>query len=193
MKRASCLNAFVAVRDAARLRVLRHGPRYVERLSRNQQGDTYIELLIALVIIAFAVVAILGALTTSITNSAEHRSLSVDETLVKSYLETAKKVIELQPSPVFLPCQSASAYDSSVMAAFGSGNVPSGYSVAITDVEYWNSSTSSFSAPPCTPNNRDEGTQLVTATAWNNSSSMNLSTIVRDPCYESASGARTTC
>ena len=142
----------------------------------------------AMVIIAIAAAAIMGALTTSLAESAQHRSLSVDETLVKSYLETAKNVIELQPSPQFTPCAPNNAsYDSAVMSAFGSTNVPSGYNVAITKIQYW---TCSGFGPlsGCSSNSfPNAGIQQITVTASNSSSAMSLTTIVRDPCYETSS------
>lgn len=157
-----------------------------EAVSR-ERGDTYIELLMAMVIIAFAAVAILGALTTSLAESAQHRSLAVDETLVKSYLETAKNVIELQSSPKFAPCAPNTTYDPMVMSAFGSSNVPQGYSIKITQVQYWNGSGFGPMSG-CQPTNfPNAGIQQITATASNSQSAMSLTTIVRDPCYETSS------
>jgi len=160
----------------------------------RERGDTYIELLIATVIIAFAATAILSALTTSIANSAEHRSLSVDETLVKSYLETTKEVLEAQSSPAFSPnCPMASSYESNAtLVAWRSANVPNGYTVEIESVQYWNGS--GF-VSGCTLNSYpNDGIQLITVRASNNSTSTTLSTAVRDPCYEDVThSTRTAC
>jgi type II secretory pathway pseudopilin PulG len=60
----------------------------------GENGDTLIEVLLAIVIIAIAVTAVLGGLVTSITSSAEQRSLAANDTLTKSFAETAKDQIE---------------------------------------------------------------------------------------------------
>ncbi|HAM01854.1 MAG TPA: hypothetical protein DCQ30_06450 [Acidimicrobiaceae bacterium] len=61
-------------------------------------GDTLVELLIAIVIIALSVSALLGALITSLTSSAEHRSLANLDTVVKGFAEAATYQLELQPN-----------------------------------------------------------------------------------------------
>jgi len=55
----------------------------------GEGGDTLIELLIAIVIISLSVTALLGMLITSLTSSAEHRSLADLDTVVKSFAESA--------------------------------------------------------------------------------------------------------
>lgn len=166
--------------------------------TRDEKGDTYIELLIAVVIIAFSVVAILGALTTSITSSAEHRSLSVEDTLLKSYMETAKYQIQLQPTPDFMPCATVSTYTTGAKSIVFTNSYAPTYTVAITQVKYWNgtafvSTCSNTLGQP----NQNNGIQLITVTAGNTQSNVSgdLSTVVRDPnwrsCYES--GSTTSC
>jgi type II secretory pathway pseudopilin PulG len=70
---------------------VRHQPR------RDERGDTLIELLIATTIIAITVSALFGALIGSITGSVEHRSLATLNTVLKSFAESAKYDIQLQP------------------------------------------------------------------------------------------------
>lgn len=62
---------------------------------RGDAGDTLLELLIALVIIALAVGPILGMLMESAMSSAEHRSLATLDTLLKSFAATATSHLEL--------------------------------------------------------------------------------------------------
>jgi Tfp pilus assembly protein PilV len=83
-------------------------PRTVPELDEN--GDTLIEVLLAIVIIAIAVTAVLGALMTSITSSAEQRSLAANDTLTKSFAETAKDQIE-EKMGGFLACTNPCAVD----------------------------------------------------------------------------------
>lgn len=68
-------------------------------MSQTETGDTLLEVLIALVIISLSVVALLGVLTTSITSSAEYRSLVTVDTVLKNFAEAVKYDIELQPQP----------------------------------------------------------------------------------------------
>jgi len=102
-----------------------------------------------MVIIGVAVVAMLGALTTSISASVEHRSLANDDTLAKSFLDTVKYQLQLKPSPGFvsgcgatLPTTILATYGAQVPAWSNSNeppgySIPAGYSVQITGVQCW--------------------------------------------------------
>ena len=65
---------------------------------RDDRGDSLIEVLIAVVIIALAAGPLIGALLESIAASAEHRGLATTGTLLESFAETA--VSEIQTSPL---------------------------------------------------------------------------------------------
>lgn len=75
---------------------------------RGEQGDTLIEVLLTVVIVAIAFAALMGALVSAISGSTEHRSLSVDDTLLKSVAESAKNQIETGPGAQFTTCASQS-------------------------------------------------------------------------------------
>lgn len=98
---------------------------------RDDSGDTYVELLVTLLVVGLASVAIIGGLMASTRASTVHRSLANTETLTKSALEQAKYEIELAPSPLFLPCGSTNS--------------------AITLLTTWNSEMSSQSLWPAVP------------------------------------------
>ncbi len=68
------------------------------RRARRDAGDTLIEVLIALIILALSVSAILGMLVTAITTTSEYRSLATDNTVLKSFAEAAKYEIQLGPN-----------------------------------------------------------------------------------------------
>jgi type II secretory pathway pseudopilin PulG len=138
----------------------------------SEAGDTLIEVLMAIVIIALAASALLGALLTSVTGSVEHRSLSVDDTVLKGFAEAAKEQIELQSTPLYAPC--ASNY------LITPPTFPTGYSATITAIQYWNISAFQASCP-----STDRGAQLITAKAVNsaNGVSQTLSFVVRNPGY----------
>lgn len=60
----------------------------------GDRGDTLIELIIAMVIIALAVVPFVGTLIETLSGSGEHRTLSTLNTALKDFAETAKSQIE---------------------------------------------------------------------------------------------------
>ena len=65
---------------------------------RDERGDTLIEVLLAVVIIALAAGPLIGALLESIAASAEHRGIATTGTVLESFAETA--VSEIETSPV---------------------------------------------------------------------------------------------
>ena len=92
---------------------------------RGEAGDTLIEILIAIVIISLSVVALLGTLTETVTSSAEHRSLSTLDTLLKSFAEAVKYDVQYQPvaTSIYTECatnyQVVSVYPTSAAAGTG--------------------------------------------------------------------------
>jgi len=173
---------------------------FVSRTS--ERGDTLIEVLIAVVIISLAAVALLGTLTTSIASSVEHRSLSVDDTLLRSFAETVKQSIELDPSGAkFSPC--ASSY--SIPIPSNEVPLPAGYTVSGFQagppallqlssnglsngqfgIQYWNGSAfQSMSSGGCVNTSPDNGIQLITIVATApNQVTQTLSFVVRNPGY----------
>ena len=178
------------------LRALRRD-RYSAHDKASEAGDTLVEVLISVVIISIAAAALLGTLTTSLAASGEHRSLSVDDNLLKSLAETAKHSIELDPaSPQFAVC--AGSYT----VPFTLPSSDTGYSIAgyngtnavtITSnalplsgsqygIEYLNGTT--FQPTSCNNTSPNNGAQLITleVTAPNQITQF-LSFIVRNPKY----------
>ncbi|HLX88927.1 MAG TPA: prepilin-type N-terminal cleavage/methylation domain-containing protein [Acidimicrobiales bacterium] len=157
-------------------------PQATNRSTHHEHGDTLIEVLIAVVIIAIAAAALLGGLTTALTASGEHKGLSVDDTLLKSYAEAAKQQIEISQSVAFTQCTpSTYAIAYTVPAQFST------YTVAAQSVTFWNSGSKSFSTT-CNHVKPDEGIQLITVTATAPQAAggytQTLSFVVRDPNYE---------
>jgi type II secretory pathway pseudopilin PulG len=154
----------------------------------SEAGETLIELLIAVAIIGIAVVAILGALLTSVTASTQHRGLAVEDTLLRSYAEQAKQQIELQtPTPT-----SSALYQQSCQASYSVSwpppgfTVPAGYNVTITKIKHWTAAgfVDSFACVS------DTGLQLITVTASGPSGlTQQLSFVVRNPNYAPASSS----
>lgn len=117
----------------------------------REEGDTLLEVLIAVVLISLTVAALLGALVTSITSAGEHRTLADIDTVLKSYAENAQYAIDLQSSPWYTDCATvttgaSSAYDGRTVTT---PPVPSGWSEGpyIVGIRYWNNTTHGFDSP----------------------------------------------
>ncbi len=106
----------------SRRRTLRLARREVD-LHENESGDTLVEVLVAIVIIALTVVALMGTLTTSITSSAEYRSLATVDTVLKNFAEAIKNEVQLAPTPLYSDCatsyQVANEYPTSAVIGAG--------------------------------------------------------------------------
>lgn len=88
-------------------------PCHPELRSRDDRGQTLIEVLIAVVIVALAAVPLLGALLQALSSSGEHRSLATLDVLLKGFAETATSQIELSPTatgPAFNNCSGTVRY-----------------------------------------------------------------------------------
>jgi type II secretory pathway pseudopilin PulG len=124
------------------------GPPGPDRGRGSDRGDTLVEVLLATLIIAITVSALLGALIQSIGGSVEHRSLATVDTVLRSFAESAKYDIQLQPvvpgvsSPLFTECATSyrvlsspspsSGPATTAVTVFGTGYAPnSPLSVAI--------------------------------------------------------------
>ncbi|HVA02369.1 MAG TPA: prepilin-type N-terminal cleavage/methylation domain-containing protein [Acidimicrobiales bacterium] len=68
----------------------------------SEVGDTLIEVLVAIVIIALTVTALLGALVTAITSSTTQQSLSTVDSVLNGFAQSA--LFEVQQSSVFKNC-----------------------------------------------------------------------------------------
>ena len=134
--------------------------RALVKKSRSEAGDTLIELLIALVVIGLASVALLAAFATSITASAEQRTLASLDTLLKSYVETA--IYQIQQQPVVASPPSAPLYSSCAATYTPTYTLPPGYtgytvsiSASTTPVQYWETpplvATAGFYPTPLLP------------------------------------------
>jgi len=100
----------------------------------SEAGDTLIEVVIAVVVIALTAAALLGAITTSIVSSAAHRNLSTDDALLRSYAEEVQYQVEQQPAPLYQQC--ATTYN--IAPDF---TVPTGYQLAVGQIQYWGDPT----------------------------------------------------
>ncbi len=163
--------------------------------STNETGSTLIEVLLATVILSVSGVAILAMTETSLSGSAEHRSVAVANTLLGDYAESLKYQIEQSPSDTFVDCPTpATGVQNYVLSWYQSHyqqsstfTVPAKYSVSITAVAPWNNSTLAFDTNGCptTGTNYDAtGLQRLTLTATGPSNVQESMTIVvRNPAF----------
>jgi len=155
--------------------------------THREEGDTLVELLVTLTVLALAVVSLVNAFGAIIASSARHRELATLDNVLKNFAESATYQIQLQPNPLFVPCATLTAtattpqqvlYGSQVL----SYSPPSGFTIsATTKYLYQNSMFQTLSSPgQC--DQSQYWPQLITATATGpNGASAHLSFVVTDP------------
>jgi hypothetical protein len=143
----------------------------------------------AMMVIGITAAGLLAAFATSISASEQHRSLATDDTILKSYVESATYQISQAPSPNFSACASAATYTSGVDAvsfAMPAADVPS-YTVGISSVSYWNGSAFTGTCV-----NGSTAPQQITAYATGPyKTSDSLDFIVTDPAFATPAGTAT--
>ncbi len=154
-------------------------PRATTRASRraSESGDTLIEILIALVVLGMASVALIIAFGTSISASSDHRQLSSSGIALDSISQQV--IADMQATPSLFECPYVfSSYEAATFgAAVGSPNyinIPANFTATFDTsntypVEYWNTSTNSFSTGnPATTGSCAAGQpQLITISVTN--------------------------
>ncbi|HUZ41829.1 MAG TPA: type II secretion system protein, partial [Acidimicrobiales bacterium] len=133
----------------------------------SEEGDTLIEVLIAIVILGMASVALLVSFATSITASGTYRDVATLDTVLRSASEEVITQIQQQPAALFESCGGAADVTFSL---------PTGYTAAITSVSYWNGAA--FQST-CVPNAEQWISLSVTETQNGRTASNNF--IVDDP------------
>jgi type II secretory pathway pseudopilin PulG len=137
----------------------------------SEAGDTLLEVLIAIVVLALASVALIVGFGTSISSSAEHRNLATFDTILAATSQEAIAQIQLQQS-LFQTCEATPA----LTVAFYQGenasgkplllNIPSPYTsqytVTYTGVLYWDSANGVYDSTSCVSNGYQA--ELITLT-----------------------------
>ncbi len=168
----------------------------VERLrsiseSEQEDGDTLLEILIALLVISVTVVALLTGYVSSIGGSATHQNLTEIDVMLRDVAESATYQIQQGGvnAPLFVPCAMVSGFaaTSSLGAAsntlyYGplsgypaseptidvSNLIPAGYSLSLNGsmaIQYWNASKIPSWTSAC-PNSSGNQVQLITLTGY---------------------------
>jgi len=134
---------------------------------RSEAGDTLLEVLIALVVLGVASVALLVSFATSISASSTYRDVATLDSVLRTASEEVITQIQQQPAAMFASCGGAANVTFSL---------PTGYTAAITAVEYW---TGSSFGTACVPNAQQWITLSVTQTQNHRNATNNF--IVDDP------------
>jgi hypothetical protein len=158
----------------------------------SEDGDTLVELLIAITVLGLAGVALMGGFGTVIGASAEYRSLATIDSNLKNFAESAINQIQLQSTAIFSPCATASGQTSSTAntekynGTLLTYQPPAGYTIQITSIQYlYNNTTFAPSSGSTVCDPTQYWPQLITANATGpKGTNVNLSFVVDDPQYE---------
>jgi len=131
----------------------------------NDEGETLIELIIAVAIMGIAVVAIVGGIATSILMSDVHRKQATAGASVRDYAEAVAGHYNPSATPTYLP------------SAVGFA-APNGFTAAVTSVKCWNDTSNVFS--DCTTANAVQQVTLSVAST-DSRASESVAVVVRQP------------
>jgi hypothetical protein len=116
---------------------------------RGEEGYTLSEVCIAVIILAAAIVTAVGALSSAIFVSRQHRDVVTSDELVRRYAE------QLIAAP-YQDCATPATY----LASSPPAGVPASYTVTITSITYSDGGNPVGYGAAC-PGTGDAGTQLI--------------------------------
>ena len=134
----------------------RHMNRRLKRFAvdaHDERGDTLVEVLMTIVILAVAFVGILSGLATAIRLSGIHRGQANADVVLTSAAESVK-------NQTYIPCPAVILTSYSPTSGV---TLPTGWAasnVTVTSVQKWNGTSFQASCP-----STDQGLELVTITA----------------------------
>jgi type II secretory pathway pseudopilin PulG len=146
------------------------------RPQANDQGETLIELIIAIAIMGIAMVAIVGSMVTSILMSDVHRKEATAAAYVRDYAEKLESYVASGTSatPHYVACAAGSDYAPGIVGLTG---MPTAYTASATAAKSWSGSTWVTCAT-------DNGYQKVTLAVRSSDGRAveKLDVILRTPC-----------
>ncbi len=139
----------------------------------SDQGETLIELLVAMLVMGIAIVALVGGLGTSVRISEIHRKQALAGAYLRSFAEAVQTAIAKSPTD-YRECATNLQYE----AAFRITDAP--YRANVEHVRYWDGSTFGASCTAAT----DSGVQLLSLTvrSTDDDAVESLDLIIRKPC-----------
>lgn len=158
----------------------------------DEDGDTLIEVLVVIIVLGLVSLALFGGFAAAIAGSSDHRDLVTLDTSLKDFAESATFQIQLAASPIYQDCSVASGTSTpngSSYATYNSQQLdnyspPNGFQIAITSIQYWNTSNSDFESSNCV--GRSFTPQLITTVGTGpNSITRTLQFVVADPVKSS--------
>jgi type II secretory pathway pseudopilin PulG len=150
-------------------------PNRYQKRRATEDGDTLLEVLIALVVLSMSSVAIILAFATSIASSAEQRNLSSVDTVLRGAAQEAASQMQQDSGNYFGSCPAAGQSPQAESLQFP--GLTAGYSAQVTSVLYWDSVSSSYDSS-CTANASQLVAIVVTSAKGN---TYDINTVVGDP------------
>jgi len=140
------------------------------RTGSNDDGETLLEVIIAVAIMGIAVVAVVGGIATSILMSDIHRKQTTAGAYVRDYAEAVETYV------------AGGHYDASASPSYLPGTVgftaPTGFTAAVTSVQCWNATAFGSCAAG---NTVQQVTVSMTTSDPRGSRSESLAVVVRKP------------
>ncbi|GAA1833812.1 prepilin-type N-terminal cleavage/methylation domain-containing protein [Luedemannella flava] len=140
---------------------------------RGDRGETLIELLVAITLMATAIAVIMGGIATSVRISDQHRKQATAGASVRDFAEAIENRLASSATGYVESCSAMKATYEGVYTA------PAGYVRSIDMSEGWNGSTGTFGA--CV----DSGTLrriTLSVRSTDNRAKEELQLVIRKPC-----------
>ena len=111
--------------------------------SSRDRGETLVELLVTIAIMAVSFTALLGAVMAVVGMSALDRRTVQAQSMVKSWGEYLSSQVADAGAGAYVPCATKAAYNANGTWTYGSPlpALPSGFSASVGAVRYWNGTT----------------------------------------------------
>jgi Tfp pilus assembly protein PilV len=123
-------------------------------------GETLIELIITIAILAITVPALIGAVLVAVDSSSQDRRIVQAQQMLSSWSEA---IANANTNATYSACPAVTYYSTGSFAPTPA--LPSGFTAAVVKIDYWDASASSFDppAPPAvaTPCTADNGVRRV--------------------------------
>lgn len=160
-------------------------------LRGEDQGETLVEILVAIAVLGTAGIAVLGSVMLGIKISDIHRKTTGAAAVARNYVEAIENYIANTPGATgvsggYAPCAAANYYSSKVASSV---SLPASWNGTITEsravaVAATGSATTGCVTSPATDPAYDGGVQQITLTATSNDGhgSESLTVILRKPC-----------